>query len=45
MSSKKDQAGYVPPKPPKKPTEGGQRGYVPPKLPVKPPTKPSSGRK
>jgi len=38
MSSKKNQAGYVPPKPPIKPTNKEQKGYVPPKPPVKPPT-------
>jgi hypothetical protein len=45
MSSKKDQAGYVPPKPPAKPENSGQKGYVPPKLPVRPPQKPSGGKK
>lgn len=42
--ARKVDAGYVPPRKPVKPAEGGQRGYVPPKVPVKPPAKPSSGK-
>ncbi len=38
-------AGYVPPKPPAKPSDSGQRGYVPPKPPAKPPSKPTGGEK
>lgn len=43
----KNDAGYVPPKPPAKPASSGsgQKGYVPPKLPIKPPSKPSGGKK
>jgi hypothetical protein len=45
MSSRKDNAGYVPPKQPVKPPNSGERGYVPPKQPVKPPEKPTTGKK
>lgn len=41
---KKDQAGYVPAKPPVKPDKIDE-GYVPPKQPVKPPEKPNTSKK
>ncbi len=41
--ARKIDAGYVPPKRPVKPTEGGQRGFVPPRVPVRPPQ--GSGKK
>lgn len=41
----KPDAGYVPPKLPAKPTDGGQKGYVPPKPPVRPPAKPAATKK
>lgn len=38
MNRKKEEAGYVPPKPSVKPIDNTERrGYVPPKPPVKPP--------
>lgn len=45
MSSRKDNAGYVPPKRPIKPPISGERGYVPPKQPVKPIVKPPTDKK
>lgn len=42
--SKKDQAGYVPPKPPVQPGKINE-GYVPPKQPAKPQEKPSTNKK
>jgi hypothetical protein len=42
---RKIDGGYVPPKKPVKPAEGGQRGFVPPRVPVKPPQNPGTGKK
>ncbi len=41
---KKEQAGYVPPKPPVQPGKVNE-GYVPPKPPVKQPEKPNTSKK